>query len=76
MTTETTTRITKKRFNGKKNCRNRDHRYFDCWTNNKDRDDDIYDIFLEPTFCEEVSEEYLEEFLGYTGASSHITYKK
>ena len=49
----------------------------DCLAKNKDKEDDVDNLFVDATFCGEVSKsdnkEYIEEWLGDTGASLHIT---
>ena len=52
----------------------------DCWLNNKQKEDDVENLFVGATFCGEVSEsdnkEDLIEWLGESIASLHITYTK
>ena len=70
------------RFNGECNNRGkRGHRDADCCANKgKERYDDTDNLFVGAKLCGEVQEENneedIKEWLGDSGASSHITYKK
>ena len=72
----------KPRFNGEcKNCGKRVHKAVDCWAKKgKEKDDDVDNLFMGATLCGEVQEDNNEEdpkeWLGDSGASSHITHKK
>ena len=70
------------RFNGEcNNCGKRGHRAVDCSAKEgKEKYDDIKNLFVGATLCgedqEESNKEDLKEWLGDSGASLHITYKK
>ena len=70
------------RFNGEcNNCRKRGHKAVGCWAKQvKEKDGDVDNLFVGATFCGEVQEDNNEEdpkeWLGDSGASSHITHKK